>query len=330
MWMLPYKNGSAGAGDLAKELGIKQIKREGSKFKGAKEKLVINWGSSTSTPEVEKCEMLNKPEAVAIATNKLSWFTHITRQNNDGKFGYCEIPRYWTRMRTSHDYIAEGYKVVCRQVLSGHSGEGIVIASTMEELVDAPLYVEYRPKKREYRVHVLFGEVVDVQRKARDHDVPDDQVNWLIRNHQNGFVYVRDEEIGAIPREVLRQAVMAVKMTGLDFGAVDVIYNEAQDFSTVLEINTAPGLTGATLEGYKKRLTEFDEAYKKAAGTNKRNNRVSLADEVVPAVADPFRVAMDTVIENARRRGAAAGLPRDWMAQLPARQAAPRAPRARR
>jgi D-alanine-D-alanine ligase-like ATP-grasp enzyme len=36
----------------------------------------------------------------------------------------------------------------------------------------------------------------------------------------------------------------------LDFGAIDIIYNESRDQAYVLEVNTAPGLTGQTIQSY--------------------------------------------------------------------------------
>src|SRR3546814_6628533 len=62
------------------------------------------------------------------------------------------------------------------------------------------------PKKQEYRVHVLNGKVVDVQRKARVKDFPDDKVNWKIRNHDNGFIYARDEKLAEVPKKVLSRS----------------------------------------------------------------------------------------------------------------------------
>jgi hypothetical protein len=100
---------------------------------------------------------------------------------------------------------------------------------------------------------VLNGEVVDIQRKARYRSVPNEQVNWLVRNHDNGFIYARNEGVEP-PHQVLEQAVLAVKAIGLDFGAVDIIYNEYNEVAIVLEINTAPGLTGSTLTGYAERF----------------------------------------------------------------------------
>ena len=262
MHLYPYKNGSQGAKALAEGIGIKQIKKEGSKFKGSSEKLVINWGNSMSTEEIDKCAILNKPAAVAICSNKLSFFRHIYAANERANFEtYTEIPSFTTSRNDALIWLEDGLKIVCRTVLNGHSGEGIVIAENQNQLVDAPLYVEYRPKKTEYRVHVLNDRVVDVQRKARDHSIPEDQVNWQVRNHQFGFVFVRDEQPENIPRNVLTQALAAVKMVGLDFGAVDVIWNAKHSKATVLEINTAPGLTGTTLEGYQTRLKEFGDIF---------------------------------------------------------------------
>jgi|ERR1700754_321296 len=287
MIIYPYKNGSEGAKSLADALGVKQIKKEGSKFRGGPEKLVINWGNSMSTDEVDKCAVLNKPAAVAICSNKLNFFRHIQKMNAEVGYGsQVFYPAFGTSLDWAKDYINAEYKVVCRTVLNGHSGEGIVIASTNEELVKAPLYTVYQPKKSEYRVHVLAGQVVDVQRKARDRNIPDDQVNWQVRNHQFGFIFVRDDDIENIPRGVLTNALNAVKMCGLDFGAVDVIYNEKSDASYVLEINTAPGLTGTTLEGYQSRLKEIGNAYANLiAGKRKAGRPIRPADVMEEALA---------------------------------------------
>lgn len=270
MILYPYKNGSQGAKELADGLGVKQIKKEGSSFKGNSNKLVINWGNSMSTEEVDKCGVLNKPASVAICSNKLSFFRHVSASNDTENRPYVEIPEWTDSRDMARTWIGLGGKVVCRTVLNGHSGAGIVIAQDEEHLVNAPLYVNYVPKKTEYRVHIFNDRVVDVQRKARDHSVPEEQVNWQVRNHQFGFVFVRDENPQTIPQGVLTNSLNAVKVCGLNFGAVDVIYNERHNRATVLEINTAPGLTGITLEGYQQRLKEFGDIYSEIVNTKKR------------------------------------------------------------
>ena len=44
--------------------------------------------------------------------------------------------------------------------------------------------------------------------------------------------------------------MLAIKVLGLDFGAVDIIYNKQEDKWYVLEVNTAPGIYGTTLDKY--------------------------------------------------------------------------------
>jgi hypothetical protein len=215
LFLYAYNQGSKGAKALVDALNIKRIKHERSKFKGNNNKVVINWGSSQSPPEVGKCFILNA--AAGIASNKLATFEKLKDKP------YC--PQFWTK---KDDVVFDkGTKIVCRTVLNGHSGKGIIISESKEQLADAPLYVKYIPKKEEYRVHVVNGEIIHLQRKARKKDVPDDDC-----------------------------AVDAVASLGLDFGAVDVIYNEKNNAAYVLEVNTAPGLEGTTIQKYAEAFAK--------------------------------------------------------------------------
>lgn len=241
MYIFPYKAASQTAKELARALGIKRIKTERSKFKGGVNKLVINWGSSELPPEVMKCRMLNNPGSVSVAANKLSFFEELAGQGL--------LPDHTTELEVAQKWVQEGRKVVCRTILNGNSGRGIVLASALDELVKAPLYVVYVPKKDEYRVHVGSGggEVIDVQKKAVKKGF-EGEVNHQIRNHGNGYVFIR-EGINP-PDEVLTKAKACVNMLCLDFGAVDIIHNFAKGLVYVLEVNTAPGLEGTTLSNY--------------------------------------------------------------------------------
>jgi D-alanine-D-alanine ligase-like ATP-grasp enzyme len=49
----------------------------------------------------------------------------------------------------------------------------------------------------------------------------------------------------------------AIINLGLDFGAVDIIYNEKNNRWVVLEVNTAPGLSGETLNRYVEMIKEL-------------------------------------------------------------------------
>jgi len=145
--------------------------------------------------------------------------------------------------------------VVCRTLTKASEGRGIVISDSENPLVNAPLYVKYVKKQEEYRVHVLGDRAFDIQRKMRSHEVPDESVNWQVRNHANGFVFGRENV--SLPADATRLAVDAVGALGLDFGAVDLIYNQHSDTYYVLEVNTAPGLVGTTLDNYAAAFREY-------------------------------------------------------------------------
>jgi glutathione synthase/RimK-type ligase-like ATP-grasp enzyme len=141
--------------------------------------------------------------------------------------------------------------VVIRTSLNGFGGKGISLwnkedAGAEGPIKEAPLYVKYKKKKSEYRVHVFNGEVIDVQqkKKRKGFEGRDNQ----IRNYANGWVYCRDGI--EVPAMVTSEAIKAVNCLGLCFGAADVIWNDKEQRAYVLEVNTAPGLEGTTLENY--------------------------------------------------------------------------------
>ena len=207
--------------------------------------VVINWGDGNCIVK----EVLNSPQAVRLAANKRDLFLALS------KAGVKELPKFATS-RTDVNW--KGVSVV-RHKLTGHSGEGIEIVDDTADLPPAPLYVQYIKKEQEFRIHVgrVAGEtrIIAVQRKARDLSVPDGSVNWQVRNHCNGFIFARE---GANPTDsTLQAACNALRASGLDFGAVDVIFNAKEGRPYVLEINTAPGLEGQTISDYKDFFSAF-------------------------------------------------------------------------
>lgn len=241
--LLPYRQGSAGARGLAQALGGLVLRLAASAFVPRRGDVIINWGFTGELPRnISAWPILNHPSVIRNASNKLTFFRRM-REEGHGNL----IPNFWENTR---EIPADVFPVVCRTVLAGHSGDGIVIAERSDQLVPCSLYVQYVKKQEEYRIHVgRAGEgtsIISVQRKARRTDV--ENPNWQIRNHANGFIYAR----GGVnpPRSVIEVAQQALLASGLDFGAVDVIYNARQERAYVLEINTAPGLEGQTVEDY--------------------------------------------------------------------------------
>ena len=238
--VLPYKKGSRSAKALATALGGKVLRLENSSYVERETDVIINWGNSKAETFHWDAPVINGLDLTQVS-NKLKFFELM---KDTGL-----TPQFWTEKDNIPD---EAFPIVCRKILTGHSGAGIDIAFSRDGLCDAPLYVKYEKKKEEYRVHVGIipeGAVtIAVQRKARrlDHENP----NWLVRNHANGFVFSRVDVNP--PSACVSAAYEAVKKAGLDFGAVDVVWNEHNQQAFVLEINSAPGLEGSTVEDYKK------------------------------------------------------------------------------
>jgi len=230
-----YKQGSKSARLLADTLGAKVLRLDGtSSYRPRVGDVVLNWGSSR-VPDFGPALVLN-PD-VTTAQNKLSSF--IKLQENQ-----VSIPKFWSN---PDEITAEDYPIVCRTLLSSHSGNGIVIADNPAGLCVAPLFTAYVKKKEEYRVHVFNGKVILIQRKAKKlgHDNPD----YRVRNLSGGFAFVL-VEAEEVPESVLEVAKGAVEALSLDFGGADVIWNEQQRRAYVLEVNSACGLEQRTADAY--------------------------------------------------------------------------------
>lgn len=246
IWVYPYKQGSKSARDLARAIRARVIKKQNSRFRPTMRKVVINWGSSV-LPDFMMGRskrvrwVLNQADAVACASNKLATFKALE--------GRVRTPRWTTNLVNALDWEKD---FCARQVLTGHSARGMVYCSREDEdFPNAPLYTEYVKKKDEYRVHIVHGGIILVQKKMKRRDIPNEQINYRIRNLEGGFIYATDPvNIGDVPVDVQTQALAASTAIGMDFCAVDVIWNNHKQEAYVLEVNSAPGLTGNTLDFY--------------------------------------------------------------------------------
>ena len=265
--LYPYNMHSEGATNLCNALDIWKIKREKSKYVPKRNDVIINWGNGDLPANFGVCKVINSPESVNKARCKKRFFEAMFQFNRDEGQTVVNIPDFTVNKEEALGWLKEGATVFSRSSTTGTGGAGITILEKPEDLTDAvhrqtKLYVKYVHKVREYRVHVFNGEVIDIQRKVKRADLPADEMNWKIRNHENGFVFARGA-VENVPQHELvcikAQATAACKVIGLDFGGVDVIYNEKRGRAYVIEVNTAPGIEGQTVVSYA-------EAFRKMLG----------------------------------------------------------------
>lgn len=241
MFVYPYNKKSKAAKDLAKALKCKVLTRP----RRSRKEVLINWGSCKY--DNTKSYAVNHHIAVGFASHKLSSLQIFKESGVD-------CPDFTADIEVAKDWIREGEIVVCRKLLKSHSGKGIVIAKKIEELVAAPLYVKYFPKTYEFRVHVFNGKVIDSVQKRKRSGVSEEGYNKYVRSHNNGWVFCRENN--KVTEDAKMLAVNAVKVLGLDFGAVDIVM-KTNGTCKVLEVNTAPALQGTTLDSYVKAIKEF-------------------------------------------------------------------------
>jgi glutathione synthase/RimK-type ligase-like ATP-grasp enzyme len=251
--LIPWNVKSQGAKALSKALEINRLKTEGSTFKGGVDKTVINWGCSKVADEILKCKVVNSPIHVEVASNKISFFKRLQ--------GKVSIPEFTTDTKVALEWVKQGKVVLARTKVNASGGFGIrFLEENLDEWVDAPLYTVYKKKKEEYRLHYAFGKLITIQqkvlRKTDDNgkEIDPKTVDFRVRNLSNGFVFKRNDV--NIPADVEKQSRSAFEVSGLHFGAVDVIYNQTECRAYVLEINTAPGIEGTTVDEYKQAFME--------------------------------------------------------------------------
>lgn len=248
--IVPYKMGSKSAKALKEGLVAENIrcfrKLTTSNFLPKPTDLLVYMGGTG----VLGPQGIQLNQCRNIAQNKLSTLRVLTDQN---------IPCVeWT----TDPQVARQYgSVVCRHTLTGHSGQGIEIWDALpgRELPNAPLYTKYFKRKYECRIHVFNGKVIDAQIKRKRAGTEGDTDNQ-VRNVHTGWVYCRE---GYTPDDRVKAiAIAAVAALELDFGAVDIIYNQHHNEYRVLEVNTAPGLEGTTLTNYIKEIKNVIQSHR--------------------------------------------------------------------
>ena len=231
---------------------IKRIKKVSSTYRGSEDHFIFNWGTC-SPRAIVRGTIFNSPSAVAVARNKLETFKKVEEYSlsNDAIHSHT----VWTEDKwIAKRYLQHGCKVYCRTDLTGSQGSGIVVAHSMEELVDAPLYTVQAPVCYEYRAHVFDEDCILVtQKKRMNQETLEErgiQQDSEVRNLENGWIFsVVDVPMLSIPTF----AEDVVEALGLQFGAVDFGMDHIGNFY-FFEVNTAPGLEGTTLRAYRDAI----------------------------------------------------------------------------
>lgn len=166
---------------------------------------------------------------------------------------------FTTDQGIAEQWVAEGACVFGRRLLNASCGDGIVIYDDTLDYAPAggcPVYTLYKPKKREWRVHIFKDRVVSIVEKKRRSGFVGGTSK--IRNLANGYVFCQDIDLDPVLQSrVELLGLAASKVCSSDFKGVDIAYNEKQDDVFVIEVNSAPGIEGSNVSHYINVMKEF-------------------------------------------------------------------------
>lgn len=197
---------------------------------------LIRWGSRVAPQgSHERNSVINTILALQNASEKL---TSLQIMREAG----INVPDFDVDPRALRDRV--GYPIMGRKHHHARGSDIILVLQERNLRTVRDFYTQYIPTKREYRIHVAFGEVIRVQGKFLDVR-SDDQAH--IRNHGSGYRFRAPRK--RLHSDRLNAAVKAVAAHGLDFGAVDLIVSD-DGKPYVLEVNTAPACSPITAGAY--------------------------------------------------------------------------------
>lgn len=262
---LVHKFGSSAPRELCDALRMdypttKRLKVSETTFVPNYNDVIVNWGC------------IKLPTLWGTGSNDFSMLNGIPNVNDSShrirsltkmKEAGVNVPEFTIQSDVAQQWLDSGRIVIARESTRSFGGRGITVVENSSLPLGQALYTRYRPKRREYRVHVFRavpgGElsIINVQQKRRRTGFREANptVDSKIRSYANGWVFAREGVVA--PESVVSQSILAVQALGLDFAAVDVGWTEQGDIATVYECNTAPGLKGTSIFLYANAIRSY-------------------------------------------------------------------------
>lgn len=208
-------------------------------------RVIINYGVSAHPVNFRQGSITwsNEPSTVGLCALKSNTMRRLENEYVPTLESVAIFDPFVGRVRR---WLEEDGKIVVRHVLSGHSGQGLQIVRTGEDIPEAPLYTRYFRKDAEYRVHVAFGNVILIQQKRKENGREQTPIEKLVRTHANGWVFtINDLQCDQLGYRALLcdLGLRAAAAVGANHCGVDILVRHSDPVSMVVcEINSACGL----------------------------------------------------------------------------------------
>lgn len=238
MNLLLYNRGSyLSARLLATLLGLKPVNNPDRVRDG---KVCIRYGNSYG--DFDQDTNINSSEAIKLCSNSLN-FSHWCVENGFNTPEYSPFS-----LDDSYEYPFLLRNIYHKQ------GKDIEIIKSSEDINDInrnKYHVPYIQADIELGIHLVNQEVVKIFKK-----VPNQENETFIKNQKScHFKVVNDIENNfRVAQEICKNLFQKLN---LNFGRVDIAYNNNTKKYIIWEVNTAPGLNKLTAEIYAKVLREL-------------------------------------------------------------------------
>jgi len=276
----------SGATDLTGKTLVKELDVTGGTSKPAGKKLVIGWGTKipedTSLPKEVK--ILNHPNMIRRNRNKFTALSYM----RDSDFGVPIADFYRADEVRNH---MDNLPLIGRRNFH-QGGKGFWLCLTKGQVgaaiqEGAQYFQKYIPIKDEYRLHIFNGKCIYAVKKTVRNNMKEafieqhkekalnaaerngvnidentmsflldrlgkerEHPDHIIKSNTRGWKFVR---VKAPKKELVNAAIASLKALKLDFGAVDCCLDEDGN-PWVIEVNTGPGLKGASLNAWVKDM----------------------------------------------------------------------------
>lgn len=241
---------------------------------------IVRFGTTINQKHEDKFPnhiILNREEAIKNSASKFKMkdcFEKVGVKTAD-----WVIPKNTEELEGFVDNFKEGTKFIVKSEF-GSRGEGLLIFNNKDEVIEwfnKPfktlnkskfsnyLVEKYYNYNREYRLHVSKNGCFYTCRKMLKADAKE---RWY-RNDDNCVWIVEENESFQKPlnwKTIVKNCVLALNATGLDFGACDVRVQSVRDGRgeirinpdfIICEINSAPGLGEIGLNKYKQEINKI-------------------------------------------------------------------------
>ena len=210
---------------------------------------IINYGLYRRNANLNKTLVLNKKEQMELLRS-----------------GGVNIPKIYTfynqRSLISRDIPKTYFPLLARKTKHAKGTDIIFLKSRFslrkrsKRVRNRDFFVEYIPKQKEFRVHVVGETVINVSKKIQSENseihhphVWSSVRGWTLETYEGERV----EKLSEI-------AIKAIKILNYDFGAVDIIIGKDEQYY-VLENNSAPRLNRKRRNLYVKYFRKKEKEY---------------------------------------------------------------------